>query len=61
MPWKAFPLPPGEGEGEGGMKVPLDPELLDIARKPRTNQTDVEKLLWNILCNRRMLGLKFRR
>jgi very-short-patch-repair endonuclease len=56
-----FPLPPGEGQGEGGMKTPLDPEFLDFARQLRKNQTDAEKLLWSIFRSRQLLGLKFRR
>ena len=43
------------------MKAPLDPEFLDFARRLRKNQTDAEKLLWKILRNRQLLGLKFRR
>jgi very-short-patch-repair endonuclease len=43
------------------MKAPLDPQLLDFARKLRKNQTDAEKLLWSILRSRQLLGLKFRR
>jgi very-short-patch-repair endonuclease len=43
------------------MKAPLDPEFLDFARKLRKSQTDAEKLLWGILRNRQLLGLKFRR
>jgi very-short-patch-repair endonuclease len=43
------------------MKAPLDPEFLDFARKLRKDQTDAERLLWNILRSRQVLGLKFRR
>ena len=43
------------------MKPPLGPEFLDFARKLRRSQTDAEKLLWAVLRNRRLLGLKFRR
>jgi very-short-patch-repair endonuclease len=43
------------------MKAPLDPEFLDFARRLRKDQTDAEKLLWNILRSRQLLGLKFRR
>jgi very-short-patch-repair endonuclease len=43
------------------MKALLDPEFLDFARRLRKNQTDAEKLLWKILRNRQLLGLKFRR
>jgi|SRR5882724_2548724 len=43
------------------MKVPLDPEFLDFARRLRKDQTDVEKLLWSTCRSRQLLGLKFRR
>ena len=43
------------------MKLPLDPELLDFARSLRHKQTDAEKLLWTLMRNRQLLGLKFRR
>jgi very-short-patch-repair endonuclease len=43
------------------MKAPLDSKFLDFARKLRKNQTDAEKLLWGILRNRQLLGVKFRR
>ena len=43
------------------MKAPLDPEFLDFARRLRKDQTDAETLLWRILRNRQLLGLKFRR
>jgi very-short-patch-repair endonuclease len=43
------------------MKTPLQPELLDFARRLRRNQTDAEKLLQGILRSRQLLGLKFRR
>jgi very-short-patch-repair endonuclease len=41
------------------VKAPLDPEFLDFARRLRKNQTEAEKLLWAILRNRQLLGLKF--
>jgi very-short-patch-repair endonuclease len=43
------------------MKAPIDPEFLDFARTLRKNQTDAEKLLWKMLRNRQIMGLKFRR
>jgi very-short-patch-repair endonuclease len=43
------------------MKASLDSKFLDLARKLRKNQTDAEKLLWGILRNRQLLGVKFRR
>ncbi len=36
-------------------------ELLNQARKLRNKQTDVEGILWGVLRNRQLLGLKFRR
>jgi len=60
------PLPQaGEGRGEGAyipnptQKLPLD--LRTFVRDLRTHQTDAENLLWGLLRNRRLLGLKFRR
>ncbi|WP_164927078.1 DUF559 domain-containing protein [Chlorobaculum tepidum] len=56
------PLLPGEGgrrPGEG--KKPLDPEFLEFARQLRKEQTDAEQLLWFLLRDRRLAGLKFRR
>ena len=67
------PLPEGEGLqnnprplGEGGRrpgegKQPLDSNLLKLARKLRTEQTDAEQLLWHLLRNRRFFKVKFRR
>jgi very-short-patch-repair endonuclease len=43
------------------MKAPLDPQFLEFARQLRKNQTNAEKLLWNILRSRQLLRLKFRR
>jgi len=45
--------------GRGLKKIP--PELLSNARKLRQNSTDPEKILWGILRNRQILGMKFRR
>jgi methionyl-tRNA synthetase len=63
------PLPPGEGrggEGAGGEgksvhKPPLPSDLLDFARKLRSEQTDAEQLIWSLLRDRRLAGAKFRR
>ena len=61
------PLPPGEGRGGEGKdhlakkKIPLPPDLLDFARKLRSEQTDAEQLLWSLLRDRRLAGAKFRR
>jgi very-short-patch-repair endonuclease len=42
-------------------KPPLNPHLLGRARKLRKNSTGPEQLLWSILRNRGLGGLKFRR
>jgi len=61
------PLPQaGEGWGEGRDYIPLPAQklpadLLVFARELRARQTDAENLLWGLLRNRRLLGLKFRR
>jgi very-short-patch-repair endonuclease len=39
----------------------MDNRLTSFARKLRTNQTDVEKILWFQLRNRQIGGIKFRR
>ncbi|MFA7241675.1 MAG: DUF559 domain-containing protein [Sulfuricellaceae bacterium] len=55
----------GEGWGEGAYTPRSTPklptELLTFARNLRIRQTDAESLLWGLLRNRRLLGLKFRR
>jgi methionyl-tRNA synthetase len=58
------PLSPGEGRGGEGKSVhkpPLPSDLLDFARKLRSEQTDAEQLIWSLLCDRRLAGAKFRR
>ena len=35
--------------------------ILDTARNLRKNQTKEEKIMWNLLRNRQLTGLKFRR
>ncbi len=55
-----LPSPPGRGVGGEGKK-PLDPELLAFVRKLRKEQTDAERLMWSLLCDRRLTGFKFRR
>ena len=67
MKTEELPLPrAGGGWGEGlnytplpAQKLPAD--LLVFARELRARQTDAENLLWGLLRNRRLLGLKFRR
>ena len=39
----------------------IDPQLLEFARTMRTNATDVEHLMWQILRNKQFMNLKFRR
>ena len=45
----------------GSIKKPLNPELLEFARKLRKEQTDAERLLRGLLRDRRLAGFKFRR
>jgi len=59
-----LPLPVGEGRGEGEKvkkKAALPEQLLTYARELRVNQTDAEKLLWQLLRNRQIANAKFRR
>ena len=42
-------------------KPPLPPELLRKCRELRKNETDAEKLLWNLLRDRQLGNAKFRR
>jgi len=42
-------------------KPPLPDKLLQYARELRHNQTTAEGLLWNLLRNRRLFDIKFRR
>lgn len=49
------PLPQGEGRSAANEK------LIAFARQLRKNATDAEKLLWSLLRNRQLEGLKFRR
>lgn len=39
----------------------LDPQLLVFAKSMRTNATDAENLMWQLLRARRFMDLKFRR
>jgi len=52
------PLPKGEGQYRGGLRFS---GLLDRARELRQKQTPAEALAWELLRDRRFLGLKFRR
>ncbi len=59
----------GEGEpfsrrekgGDEGAARHVPPHILANARELRKNLTDAERLLWSLLRDRRMAGLKFRR
>ena len=60
------PRPLGEGgpelvEGPGEGKTVVAPNLLKLARKLRTEQTDAEQMLWHLLRSRRFFKAKFRR
>ena len=39
----------------------LDPQLLEFAKAMRTNATDAEHLMWQLLRAKRFMNLKFRR
>ncbi|WP_043972310.1 MULTISPECIES: endonuclease domain-containing protein [Acinetobacter] len=39
----------------------LDPQLLEFAKAMRSNATDAEHLMWQILRAKRFMNLKFRR
>lgn len=39
----------------------LDPQLLEFAKNMRTNATDAEHFMWQLLRARRFMNLKFRR
>ena len=56
----ASPLPPGEDLGEG-IREPVPEYLINNARELRKNQTDAESLLWQLLRNRQIENVKFRR
>ncbi len=43
------------------VKVPLSPEFLARIRALRQNATDAESLMWKLLRNRQLGGVKFRR
>lgn len=55
------PLPEGEGDKEILRKENSPKYLIDLARKGRVDQTDAEEFLWELLRNRQLSGLKFRR
>ena len=39
----------------------IDPQLLEFAKTMRTNATDAEHLMWQLLRNKKFMNLKFRR
>ncbi len=52
----------GEGESRGRLpKAPLPQETIAFARTLRREQTDAETLMWMLLRDRRLHGMKFRR
>ncbi len=65
------PLPRGEGEKsilspsgrelERGETRKMHPEMLERVRELRKNQTDAENILWMVLRNKNLEGIKFRR
>ena len=55
------PLPPGEGMGVREPKSKLPASLLSHARELRQQMTEAEEYLWQLLRNRKFMGLKFRR
>jgi very-short-patch-repair endonuclease len=55
------PSPLQHGEGIVTVEVQLPPYLLAFARELRQRLTEAEKLLWQLLRNRRINNLKFRR
>ena len=61
-PWHFDPpLPPGEGPGVRAKNRPLPDNLKSFARELRQTQTDAEQLIWSMLRDRRLHGMKFRR
>ena len=53
------PSSSGRGQGEG--YAYNSEEMLEFARELRKNSTDVEKIMWQFLRGRQLLGVKFRR
>jgi methionyl-tRNA synthetase len=58
----SLPSPTGRGtEGEGAHKLPMPDSIKSFARKLRQEQTDAEALMWGLLRDKYMGGVKFRR
>ena len=55
------PSPYGRGLGRGKITMKIDPQLLVFAKTMRTNATDAESLMWQLLRAKRFINLKFRR
>ena len=58
---QADPHPNPLPQGEGIYKEALSPEMLERVRDLRKNATEAETLLWELLRDRQLAGLKFRR
>jgi very-short-patch-repair endonuclease len=59
-----IPWPSHQGEGSNSIRTvehQLPKHLLENARELRKNQTDSEEMLWQLLRNRQLNNLKFRR
>ena len=55
------PSPYGRGLGRGKITMKIDLQLLVFAKTMRTNATDAESLMWQLLRAKRFMNLKFRR
>ena len=53
------PSPYGSGLGRGKITMKIDPQLLVFAKTMRTNATDAESLMWQLLRAKRFMNLKF--
>ena len=53
------PSPYGRGLGRGKITMKIDPQLLVFAKTMRTNATDAESLMWQLLRAKRFMNLKF--
>jgi very-short-patch-repair endonuclease len=55
------PFSPREKGGDEGIRHRIFPRILTHARELRKTLTDAEQMIWSLLRDRRMAGLKFRR